>query len=632
MDRSSMHKVESTDDEAKRLAFKALLANKIEPPQSKELPAVDNTFNGVAPGGKLIHPSLGEGILVEVDYKNNEVLIDFAHKGLIGLVLTQAKSFVHSPHKEEAKIIDDPFIGEKIERLLPDRSDSVTNSHKLTTEKIFSPDFIEPEKAFFPVGSSVWHPDLGNCTVLSVDENANKLTVNAANNTIDLVLSQVRSILRPIETALDHVPMKPLIREKLAPQVSQYKSRGDVSVSIPEVFKSWQRNQQFMFLTRSQNLTTDQANDVFSVLDGNKPMFHSVVISWQTEEETQANIIPGLKKNLHGRLVKELPSILSNKNLWHPDFGACSVATVEGNNLVLMTSVGQIPCVLDVTVPKLAVLDTTAKVEHAPKRLGTREFSPAAIKEVQPKNTLILPVVFNSWKIKEQYQYLTGNSHLTAEDANDFLAGSADKFDIQWTDSHPEVEKRSEFKDQLLKRVEAASVEPVISVAPKAIDPGLRRVVEEVITSRKETIQKLSIELPKDFKSWTSSGQYVYLTRTRQLTFNEANDVMDVLSNKLLKSKTQYEVIWTDGDSAAYASNTGVQRASEEVIIEDKNPVLKRIVVTLPNSFKTCSESTQYSFLTRARQLTFSEANEAMNAINNKPFNSKVEYEIIWSE
>lgn len=639
MERSDLNKVETTQDLEKRIAFKAKLVSKIDSPQPEELLTTDNTFNGVAPGGKLVHPSLGEGILVEVDRKNNEVLIDFVHKGLIGLVLTQARSFVHAPHKEEAKIVDDPFIGEKIDRTLPDRS--YVAQRDVDLSKVISPDFTVSEKTFFPIGSSVWHPDLGTCTVLSMDENTNRLTVSAADNTIDLILSQVRSVLRSIETPVEHVPMKPLVREQLAAQIPQYKSRGDVSVSLPEVFKAWQRNQQYMFLTRSQNLTTDQANDVFAVLDGNKPMFHSITVAWQSQEETQANVIPGpeaLSTKINDARV--FPGILQQKNLWHPDFGECSVASVEGNQLILMTSVGQVPCVLSATVPKLAVLTASGWAQHAtPKQFKTtRVLAPSEgpVRE-RPKVAVTLPEAFVTWRQLEQYQFLT--RQVASEHANDIIGAVAGtlhssdtEYEIIWTDELPEANKRSEHKEQLLKRVEAASVEPVAPVVQKTIDPGIRRIVEEVSTVKKETVIKVTVPLPTDFNTWTSSGQYVYLTRTKHLTFSEANDVMDTLQGKTLKSTTQYSVVWEQSDPTAYATGSNVQRIVEENDVVEKESVLKKIAVTLPVSFKTCSESTQYSFLTRARKLTFSEANDAMNAINNKPFNSKIEYEIIWSD
>lgn len=832
MDRSSFKFVGSTYDLEKRQAFKAKLANKIDVPQPKELPAIDNTFNGVPPGGILIHPSLGEGTLVEVDHSNNEVLINFGSKGLIGLVLSQAKFFVHAPIKEDVRISDDPFLGSEIQsRLLapqdrdyrevdfskiispdfvdfeksflpvgsaishpslgdgvlvevnhdknemvidfghrglitlvlsqvksfvselqkeikvsedpflgdkiqrdgpikpdstqrdldyskvvsPDFMDSkisflepgakvihkdlgectivsfdkkaneiVLDSKKhgfvslvlsqvrstitpvdfirkeskviedpflgdniqrdgaikqdsiqrdLDYTKVVSPDFIVSEKTFIPEGSSVWHPDLGVCTVVSVDEKQNNLTLSTSTAVIDMVLSQVRSKLRIIETAVEHVPMQPLVRDLLAPQIPQYKSRGDVSIRLPAVFKTWQKNQQFMFLTRNQKLTTEQANDVFSVMDGNKPMFHTITIDWQSHEETQADITPGPKPlSTSTDTIRILPSIFNNKNLWHPDFGECSVFSIEGNQLILMTSVGQVPCVLDATVPKLAVLDATAKVEHAPKRLGAKAPTPTIKDEVQPRVPLILPNQFNSWKVLEQYQYLTGNRHLTPEDANAFLAGSADKFIIQWTNELPESSKRSEFKEQLLKRVEQASVEPTPPITPVPVDSSSRRVIEEVNVVKKTVIKKVPVDLPIDFKNWTASGQYVFLTRTKQFTFNEANDVLDILNGKSINSNTEYIITWNG--SPIVQTPTGqrdIQETIEEVMV--KKNVVKTISVSLPSIFKNWASSGQFGFLTRTRQLNFDEANDVLAVLKGDlPQNNQIKYEIVWSE
>lgn len=646
MDRSSFNFVGSTNDLEKRQAYKVKLAGQIEPSQPKELLAVDNTFNGVSPGGILVHPSLGEGTLVEVNHDNNEVLIDFGTNGLIGLVLSQARSFVHAPVTGVTKGIagkDDAFIGSEIQSrtIAPQDRDF----RKIDFSKITSPDFVVPEKTFAPVGSAVWHPDLGACTVVSVDEKKNSLTLRTTSDSvIDMVLSQVRSKIREINTSPEHIPMQPLVREQLAQQVPQYKSRGDVSVSLPDVFKTWKKEQQFMFLTRSQSLTTEQANDVFSVIAGGTPMFHSVSVTWQSQEDIAANFTggPDTRTELKGRVLPE-HSILQNKNLWHPDFGECQVHSVdtEGNSLILQTSVGHVPFVMDAVLSSLAVLTASAP-EHAPKRLApTRVLvtSDTPVSE-RPKIVVDLPEVFVTWRAVDQYQFLTVSRHLIPEHANDIMASvagtlhsSPTEYEIQWTDELPESNKRSDFKDQLLKRIEAASVEQELPAPPAPVDPGTRRFIEKVDISKKVSIFKVSVDLPTDFKSWTSSGQYVFLTRSRQLTFNEANDVMDTLQGKTLKTSTKYELNWNDSDPVAYAAmDSGVRRVTEEVETVEKQSVLKKIAVTLPPEFKAWSNSKQYEFLTRARRLTIDESNSVLNKLQNKSFNTKIEYEIIWSE
>jgi hypothetical protein len=309
--------------------------------------------------------------------------------------------------------------------------------------KVNTFEFTNPEKKFAPVGSTVWHPELGACKVLSIDEKKNTLSLDTPlNGRVDMVLSQVRSKIREIDTIPDHVPVKPLVRESLADRVPQYMARGDVSVELPEVFKSWGRNQQFMFLTRTQHLTTEQANDVFAVIGGKQPIFYGVSVSWQDEETTKANIIPG-PEVFSTKIddVRVFPH-LEDKKLWHPDFGECSVASVDekGNQLILQTSVGQVPFVLDVTLPKLAVL--TASVEHAPKRLGTRVLATSNTPvEDRPKVAVTIPETFVTWKTSDQYIFLTKTALLTPECANDIIDSVAGKlnnsdteYEIIWSD------------------------------------------------------------------------------------------------------------------------------------------------------------------------------------------------------
>ena len=645
MDRSAFSFKGSTNDFEKRQEFKAKLASKIEPPQPTELPPTDTSFNGVSPGGILVHPSLGEGTLVEVDHGNNEVLIDFGSKGLIGLVLSQAKSFVHAPVSEITKGIagkDDAFIGSEIttRTLAPQDRDF----REVDFTKIISPDFAVTEKTFIPVGSKVWHPDLGVCLVLGIDEKTNYIALSSENTGIvEMVLSQVRSKLREVETDAEHIPMQPLVREKLAAMVPQYTSRSDVSVSIPEVFKTWQRSQQFMYLTRNQKLSTDQANDVFSVLDGGKPMVHSVTIAWQSQEEVEANIIPG--PEALSTMINDVRTFggFQEKRLWHPDFGECSVASVEGNQLILMTSVGQVPCVLDATVPKLAVL--TASViapEHAPKKLGTTSrvlvTSDASVGE-RPIVKVSLPEAFVTWRTVDQYQFLTVSRHLIPEHANDIIAtmtgklhNSSTEYVIEWTDELPEANKRAEFKQQLQTKVEVASVEPVAITPEVIVVPGVKRWTEDVITKREAVKRKVDVDLPLDFNSWTSSGQYVFLTRTKQLTFTEANDILDILGGKSLYGNVEYNITWNGSPIAGTPNSQRVitEWVEETVMVES---ALKKIEVTLPAIFNNWASSGKFGYLTRTRQLTFDQANDVLAILDGKtPQNNKVKYEIVWSE
>lgn len=560
MDRSNFNFRGSTNDLEKRLEFKAKLANKIEPPQHKELLAAENTFNGVSPGGILVHPSLGEGILVEVDHGNNEVLIDFGAKGLIGLVLSQAKSFVHAPIKETTKGIagkDDAFLGGDIQSRMLAPQDR--DYREVDLSRITSPDFVVIEKKFIPVGSLVWHPDLGACRIASLNEATNSLSLDTPlNGRVDMVLSQVHAKLREIDSVADHVPVKPLVREPLGQRFPQYKSRGDVKVSLPEVFNNWQRNQQFMFLTRSQHLTTEQANDVFSVLEDKKPLFHTVTVSWQSVEETQTNIIPGREDLSVKPELVVAASILDQEAVWHPDLGECTISSVDkvNNQLILMTSIGQIPCVLDVTVPTLAPIALNSGIKRAPKALRTSRVLAAMEGPVKdrPKVSVSIPEAIVTWKAAEQFQFLTSSIHLTPEQANDIVASmqgtlrtSKHEYTIQWTDEIPEAEKRVEVEKQLSAKADLPKVEQELPAPPAPVDLGVQRVVEEVVEVKKtQILRKLEVNLPTDFNKWTASGQYVFLTRTKHLTSNEANDVLDVLHGKPINSKIQYEIVWSE--------------------------------------------------------------------------------------
>jgi hypothetical protein len=213
---------------------------------------------------------------------------------------------------------------------------------------------------------------------------------------------------------------------------------------LPEVFKGWRRNQQFMYLTRNQHLSTEQANDVFSVLENKQPMFHVVSVSWQTQDETEKSVVstPISVETFSENVYKF--SDFGDKRFWHPDFGECSVVSADqkANELILKTSVGSVPFVLDVTVPKLAVIEATNKVEHTPRRppsrmLVTTEPNQESIKKVE----VSLPEAFVLWKTSDQYIFLTKTLLLTPEYANDVIAVTSGKpvhgnaeYEITWVD------------------------------------------------------------------------------------------------------------------------------------------------------------------------------------------------------
>lgn len=580
MDRSSLRRVETTNDVEKRLAFKAKLTEKI----SKELKtesAVQETFNGMVPGDKVSYPSLGVGTIVSIDKKNNELVIEFNGNN-ISLVLSQASGYAT---KFVGVVVEkdnwtSATFGDVIDRTPLNRPDTAYRQFNVDEERPVVKESIIPS---LPVGIGVWHPELGACKVVSVNTSKNEVVLSTNYGERSLVLSTTASKLRVIEDAPESVPLA-MVKNENKKTASKVTPRA-LSVILPPIFKSWGLAQQFDYLTRNQHLTTEETNDVFAVLKGETPAFSPVKITWEEpstiyepfEVETQAPV----KKEAHP---------LVSKRVWHPDFGACIVASVEGNEIILESHVGHVPFLTDRILPHLVPLKDGDTAEVAPKAFRSNQ--PAIVSPVkeETKLSINLPDSFMSLRPVEQYQFLQVSRRLVPEDANDIVSlvsggitrSPESKFEIIWTEDFEAETKPGFAEDLFYKKPVEKKLDPASLVSKKVWHPDFGEcsvnsatkneivlstpvglipfVLDAVINSivvleegtvlanpepktgivTEHSVQKLivaesrivDIELPEDYANWSNQSKYIFLTKTKKLRSEDANDVLSITDGK----------------------------------------------------------------------------------------------------
>lgn len=250
---------------------------------------------------------------------------------------------------------DGAFVGETIDRTPPIRPDQALREPQ-NTGKMVSPDFKDVEKPSFAAGDIVWHPQLGKCLVEEL--NKKEIVLSAADGQkVSLVLSQVQSKLHLLSgEAPEVVPVKPLVREK-SRNLQARNELKKISVDLPNQFKDWTKQSQFHFLTNNQHLTTDDANRVFTAIDrGNDA---TVNVNWFEPEPLP---VPEVREVVVYKTING--SELVGRRVWHPDFGECVVASVDHDEIVLNTKVGNIPFVSHLILPILVPLADGASVDH----------------------------------------------------------------------------------------------------------------------------------------------------------------------------------------------------------------------------------------------------------------------------
>lgn len=525
MDRSSFNRVESTHDKEKRLAFKAKLASKIDSADQVQTPEVfgDSSYSPV--GQNVWHPDFGLCQIHMIDEKNNSIVLRVHNQDReLDLVLSQVRSKLIPADQAPEHVPVKPLVREPLAKRVPaytapvhgvfvtlptvfnlwQRKDQflfLTQNQKLTTteaEDVFSvlsgkaPLFSEvkvewvnptptdkrPELAGelipepnspFMVGQKVWHLDLGAGTVLSVD--SKNIVLELTNKEIvELVLSYAQPRLSLTETVtLDHASTY-----YAAPKVVKtVKADENVthSVTLPQAFNSWDAKRQHMFLCSENHLTTDEAAEVLSRMAGNKPLTKlQFEITWD-DSAYNATVEAASKK------AKKTPRPVVKPQPLMVGMAGRSVEEVD-------------------VVEKVAVT----------------------------KLSLTLPEVFKTWSGADQYVFLSKTLSITPDDSQDIVSicrgmkpfGST-QFEISWDSSNN------------LKDFEFPT-----------------RIVEQVDVVKKEVAAvKLSVSLPEAFKSWTASDQFFFLSRTKHLTANEANDVIDLIHGKSASSKNVlFEIRW----------------------------------------------------------------------------------------
>lgn len=648
--------VETTSDAEKRLAFKTKLTKNLDPVQPVNVDSAPEV-SGLPLGGDVWHPDLGACTIFSVDLKTNSIVLESSNLGKIDLVLSQVRSRLVPVNKDGGPALVDKMSPPFVNPTLIDAAEpfSPTNWHRSDQPTIYTErglDVKEPQpvKATvvdgLTVGTSVWHPDFGACTISLIDQKSNAIVLDFATfGKLDMVLSQVKSKLVPIRSsAPTHAGKRLGSQNRVKPLPVETASQR--SISLPRVFSSWKPIEQFSYLTRDKHLTTEEANGFVAALSGRFDTPLAFEIVWEEIPDKDKRLVH--KKNLLQKIeaasvlkpLKEtvqrdvspqaltelvslsvtLPAIFTSlqPSGQYTFLTNTKHLTPEEANDIIALHGGQLP------------RNSTAKFELLwDEKVGASEAGVARVTKapeikapepVAPRQQIDLPLVFKTWKPVEQFAYLTKNKHLPSAAANSvidgFTLGAPCDYDISWGEL-PEAEKRSAYKQNLLKKVEASSI-------PKPFkEPVKRDVTPQALTE----LVSLAVTLPSVFGTLRPSGQYTFLTNTKHLTPEEANDVIAVHAGNLPRNtKATFELLWDEGVGL---SEVGVSRVTKEEKINEPEPPAPRQRIELPMIFKTWKPIEQFSYLTQNKHLPPAAANSVIERLT---FGFDCDYDIIWGE
>lgn len=310
----------------------------------------------------------------------------------------------------------------------------------------------------------VSHPDLGTCTVLSIDASTNSVILSTALGELDLVLSQTLSRLRPIISSLSYTA-------EPAP------------------------------IERVQSFSPT---------------------NWVRPDQPTAQLERDSDSDLGSQTTTPLTHIPVNTLVWHPDFGAATVFSVDSKNNSITLEFpthGRLEMVLSQVESKLAPLQAPPPIHANPRfpRLETETRTEtemgAAPEPSEAEKTISLPADFRVWTPVKKYHYLTTGAHFTPERANEFILNNGAGFEVKWENPTPLIETTIERTSEVHSVVEMGNRAPSLS------PPGV-------------------LSLPLIFSEFSVRDQFSFLITTKRLTREEANN------------PSQFQIILTDSPEA----------------------------------------------------------------------------------
>lgn len=281
------------------------------------------------------------------------------------------------------------------------------------------------------------------------------------------------------------------------------------------------------------------------------------------------------------------------------------------------------------------------------------------VKAVEPKQKIVkeiptvkvdLPNDFSTYRKKEQFSYLTRERALSTEQANDIIDiidgkdpigfavyeisySEAVKFPnpldavkskaapISVTLPHDFAKRTRTVQEYDLVRdygfslVDARDILSVLHGVK--IDREVTLSVEkapEVKSAPVAKVPEIEVELPYNFATLRPQDQFMFLKTRKQLTEDQANDVLTTFR----------------GGTPLYSKVTIKDSTDrpQEYVVERTEEVLTPIEITLPHNFRAMKRATQEMLLTKGYELSLAEARDVIATVELVPTKRSVSYTI----
>lgn len=183
---------------------------------------------------------------------------------------------------------------------------------------------------------------------------------------------------------------------------SPVKEFPEIEVELPAQFASLRTSDQFLYLKNQFQLTNEQANDVLAAVSGQTPVHSKVTVTEQSAFATETAVVSTPVPPINVRLSHDFAS---QKRVYQ------EMALTRDYGLSLADAQDVLRALKNEPVSRAVHLT----IDPAPV------VEPDLVESV-PEFEVELPAQFSTLRTSDQFMYLTTQSHLTRDQANDVLA------------------------------------------------------------------------------------------------------------------------------------------------------------------------------------------------------------------
>lgn len=373
--------------------------------------------------------------------------------------------------------------------------------------------------------------------------------------------------------------------EEIQPEPTSEENLSPPQVIVPTNFHDLSKVALYGVLTHERGLSPDDAREVIEILDGKRSNAFTIVLQGLAVEEPEEQVEEKVEiKQVEVVLPYNFNSLrIDQKFLWLGRESGLNLSFEEVNDIIDLLNDKPTLSNTEFHItfesapePDPLLPDPFPIPEPEPVPLPDPEPEPEPEPAPIPRTEVSIPRDFAQLPTVQKYIYLTKTKHLPTNVANevvfDFNSNNSDRFEFI-------------YEDELFKDIEPLKVkDPDIKTfqlylpfdfsnrkdkdkywyfvvqglnykdANEAVDAynGLETknvfvfehepVPEPEPTLEPEPVAKVEIRIPKNFKSLSAPDQYTYLTKTKLMLPEIANEaIFDFKSNRQDKFEFVYE-------------------------------------------------------------------------------------------